>query len=61
MVRALEDSGLTLADLDDIELIGGGLRVPKILDIISEVLNVSHSSLGELSVGNEDEPETEPR
>lgn len=36
-LKALELAGLAVEDLDTIELIGGGVRVPKVQDILKEV------------------------
>jgi hypoxia up-regulated 1 len=32
----LEISGLSLEDIDQVEIVGGGLRVPKVQDLIKE-------------------------
>ena len=34
--RALMASGLHLEDIDQVEIIGGGLRVPRVLELIKE-------------------------
>ncbi len=42
--EALKDSNLKLSEINDIELIGGGLRPPKIFEIISLGLNNSKTN-----------------
>ena len=36
--EALAKAGLTAADIDQIQLIGGGIRIPKVFDILTESL-----------------------
>ena len=36
--EALEKAGLTLDDIDQVELLGGGIRVPKVAEILEEAL-----------------------
>lgn len=38
VTEALEKAGLTLEDIDDIELLGGGIRVPMVTDALSSNL-----------------------
>lgn len=37
--EALKKAGLTIEDIDLVELVGGGVRVPKITEILEEALN----------------------
>jgi molecular chaperone DnaK (HSP70) len=37
--QALDKAGLTIDDIDDVELLGGGIRVPMINEILQNALN----------------------
>jgi hypoxia up-regulated 1 len=39
VLEALEKSGLTMDDIDQVEIVGGGLRIPKVHDLIKQAVN----------------------
>lgn len=44
ITQAIEKAGLKLEEIDDIELIGGGVRVPKVTEILQESLKKEMST-----------------
>ena len=36
---ALEQAGLTMKDIDDVELLGGGIRIPKVMEILKKEMD----------------------
>ncbi len=55
---ALKDAGMDLHSINDVEIIGSGLRVPIIKNIIAESLNNVCQSISHIPIGDQDRTET---